>query len=287
MIQLMVASLNGTLIQKNRPLAKETATAIKQLQKKGIQFVINTSLDYPLVEALLAPHKISCDVISSGGSCTFDKKGNIVRASYLPMEQIPDVLRLLGKHCIFYELYSTNGRLILGAKEAYENYITGEYIPALLMEDKDFSMTNESFELLMDQTKFYDHGELMLRENPQIYKICASSNNSWKLSNLKEELHNIIPNFAVSENSPYHIEVGTINALKGTSLRQYMKDNNINPKNVLVLGGLEDDYSMLGLPFIHSVATKDAAPIIQDICEHQLTGNEDAVSLIKALATKK
>lgn len=125
----------------------------------------------------------------------------------IPSDKIPEILRLFGKHCIFYELHSTRGRCILGSKSAYETYFIKEMVPALLMEDKNFSLTQQKFDAMIERIHFYDHGAVLLYENPEIIQIVSYSYDTWKLNHLKSELKLHFPQLKDSSESIYHIKI--------------------------------------------------------------------------------
>ena len=122
-------------------------------------------------------------------------------------DKIPEILRLFGKHRVFYEIYSPRGRCILASKSAYETYYICEKIPAFLMENKNLQITQKKFHDHIDQTHFYDHRNLLFQENPEILKIVSYSFDSWKLGQLKKELLTVFPELPVSSKSIWHLEI--------------------------------------------------------------------------------
>ena len=49
----------------------------------------------------------------------------------------------------------------------------------------------------------------------------------------------------------------------------------------MVIGDSKNDYSMLGLPYIESIAMGNADDIIQEICLHHTTDNDhDGVAIV-------
>ncbi|MCI5622304.1 MULTISPECIES: Cof-type HAD-IIB family hydrolase [Anaerostipes] len=281
MIELIVSDLDDTLLNNQKQISPRTVSALKQLQKAGIGFLLNTEREYDDVKPILDAADIQCDMICSGGSCFFNQTGKQNKASYIPAETLPPLLRLFGKNRIFYEIYSTRGRCILASKQAYETYLTGEKIPGLLMETKDFEITQEQYDTLIEETLFYDNGELLLKENPEIVKVVSHSNDIWKLRHLKQDLEISFPDLAIIGESPYHIEVNHTDALKGIALQKYIKQQKLSLKDTLVIGNGENDYSMLALPYVKSVAMGNAVPIIKDICEYSTKNNtEDGVAVV-------
>ena len=146
----------------------------------------------------------------------------------------------------------------------------------------------------LENAHFYDNGQLLLSENPQIIKITTQSLDQQKLEQLTNSLHTQVPHFAVSHQSPYRlditavvstvptdIEITSINAQKGSSLLDYAKKDGLKPEEIIAIGDSENDYSMLGLPYIESIAMGNADDIIQEICLHHTTDNDhDGVAIV-------
>ncbi len=72
--------------------------------------------------------------------------------------------------------------------------------------------------------------------------------------------------------SPYRLDITAVNALKGAAVHFYTQKYQISLKDTMVIGDSENDYSMLGLPYIESIAMGNADDIIQEICLHHTAG---------------
>lgn len=282
MIQLIVSDLDGTLLNSERKISDRTIRAIKQLQRKGIRLLINTELNYFDARQILDAYDISCDVACFGGSCIFDASGKQQHASYIPASRIPEMLRIFGSCSTFYEIHSTKGLCVLGSKEGYTNYLVNEVLPALSKEGFILAGNEDLYiKERIENAIFYDNGALLLDENPHIIKITTLSKDQQKLSFLTDALHNQVPDFAVSHQSPYRIDITAVNALKGAAVNFYTKEHQISLRNTMVIGDSENDYSMLGLPYIESVAMGNADDIIKDICLHHTADNDqDGVAIV-------
>ena len=87
--------------------------------------------------------------------------------------------------------------------------------------------------------------------------------------------------FAVSHQSPYRLDITAVNALKGAAVHFYTEKYQISLKDTMVIGDSENDYSMLGLPYIESIAMGNADDIIQEICLHHTADNDhDGVAIV-------
>ncbi|OKZ99381.1 MAG: haloacid dehalogenase, partial [Clostridiales bacterium Nov_37_41] len=232
MIKLIVSDLDGTLLNSKQQISDRTLRAIKQIQRKGLRLLINTEQNYFDAKKILDTYEIPCDIACFGGSCIFDASGHQLHASYIPTKRIPEMLRIFGSCRTFYEIHSTRGLCVLGSKEGYASYICER----------------------LENAHFYDNGQLLLSENPQIIKITTQSLDQQKLEQLTNSLHTQVPHFAVSHQSPYRLDITAVNALKGAAVHFYTEKYQISLKDTMVIGDSENDYSMLGLPYIESIA---------------------------------
>ena len=170
----------------------------------------------------------------------------------------------------------------MGSKEGYANYLSSEVVPALREEFPSQTLDEESYICeRLENARFYDNGQLLLSENPQIIKITTQSLDQQKLEQLTNSLHTRVPHFAVSHQSPYRLDITAVNALKGAAVHFYTEKYQISLKDTMVIGDSENDYSMLGLPYIESIAMGNADDIIQEICLHHTTDNDhDGVAIV-------
>ena len=282
MIKLIVSDLDGTLLNSKQQISDRTLRAIKQIQRKGLRLLINTEQNYFDAKKILDTYEIPCDIACFGGSCIFDASGHQLHASYIPTKRIPEMLRIFGSCRTFYEIHSTRGLCVLGSKEGYANYLSSEVVPALREEFPSQTLDEESYICeRLENAHFYDNGQLLLSENPQIIKITTQSLDQQKLEQLTNSLHTQVPHFAVSHQSPYHLDITAVNALKGAAVHFYTEKYQIPLKDTMVIGDSENDYSMLGLPYIESIAMGNADDIIQEICLHHTTDNDhDGVAIV-------
>ena len=240
MIKLIVSDLDGTLLNSKQQISDRTLRAIKQIQRKGLRLLINTEQNYFDAKKILDAYDISCDIACFGGSCIFDASGNQLHASYIPTKRIPEMLRIFGSCRTFYEIHSTRGLCVLGSKEGYTNYLSSEVVPALRAEFPSQTLDQESYiRERLENAHFYDNGQLLLSENPQIIKITTQSLDQQKLEQLTNSLHTQVPHFAVSHQSSYRLDITAVNALKGAAVHFYTEKYQISLKDTMVIGDSE------------------------------------------------
>ena len=80
---------------------------------------------------------------------------------------------------------------------------------------------------------------------------------------------------------PTYIEITSIHAQKGSTLLDYAKRDGLTPDEIVAIGDSENDYSMLSIPGIHSVAMENACDMIRNICVYQTRANtRDGIAYI-------
>ena len=72
-----------------------------------------------------------------------------------------------------------------------------------------------------------------------------------------------------------------MDAQKGIALLQYAEQFGYTPEEMVAIGDSENDYSMLSIPGIHSVAMENASDAIRNICVYQTRANtRDGIAYI-------
>ena len=80
---------------------------------------------------------------------------------------------------------------------------------------------------------------------------------------------------------PTDIEITSSEAQKGIGLMDYAKRKGLVPDEIVAIGDSENDYSMLSIPGIHSVAMANATEAIKNICVYQTRANtKDGIAYI-------
>ena len=79
MIKAVLVDMDGTLLNDQGQITEKTANAIKEFQKKGGIFAINSGRGYQTASKLVKSAGIECDYICLSGAGIFDKDGNCLR----------------------------------------------------------------------------------------------------------------------------------------------------------------------------------------------------------------
>ena len=280
MIKLISSDMDGTLLDSYRQITPINIEAIKKAQENGINFIINTGREYPNARALVESAGLKCDLICSNGSCAFDKDGNLLFEHEIDKETIRKIFDAFNEYSMEPSLYTTEGRISLLPLEERKIYTRDVFIPAIQVNHPDMEYTLDDFRELVDNVIFVDGQEALLNSDHRILKISSNSTDHEALKKLRVELEKI-PGLAVVSTVPTDIEITSVHAQKGSTLLDYAKRDGLTPDEIVAIGDSENDYSMLSIPGIHSVAMENACDMIRNICVYQTRANtRDGISYI-------
>lgn len=280
MIKLISSDMDGTLLDSYRQITPINIEAIKKAQENGINFIINTGREYPNARALVESAGLKCDLICSNGSCAFDKDGNLLFEHEIDKETIRKIFNAFNEYSMEPSLYTTEGRISLLPLEERKIYTRDVFIPAIQVNHPDMEYTLDDFRELVDNVIFVDGQEALLNSDHRILKISSNSTDHEALKKLRVELEKI-PGLAVVSTVPTDIEITSVHAQKGSTLLDYAKRDGLTPDEIVAIGDSENDYSMLSIPGIHSVAMENACDMIRNICVYQTRANtRDGIAYI-------
>ena len=280
MIKLISSDMDGTLLDSYRQITPINIEAIKKAQENGINFIINTGREYPNARALVESAGLKCDLICSNGSCAFDKDGNLLIEHEIDKETIRKIFDAFNEYSMEPSLYTTEGRISLLPLEERKIYTRDVFIPAIQVNHPDMEYTLDDFRELVDNVIFVDGQEALLNSDHRILKISSNSTDHEALKKLRVELEKI-PGLAVVSTVPTDIEITSVHAQKGSTLLDYAKRDGLTPDEIVAIGDSENDYSMLSIPGIHSVAMENACDMIRNICVYQTRANtRDGIAYI-------
>lgn len=280
MIRLVASDLDGTLLDSYRRITEENREAIDQLQKNDIEFIINTGRDYQNVLDIAAEADLKCGMICSNGATGYDENGNLLFQHFIPAENVKKILKIFREMDFVPNLFSQHGRLSLLSEKELEEYTKNVMIPAMQISHPDFVYTDDDLKDLVSRVIFVNGEDALFQSDHQILKVTTHSPKPERLAELREAL-NDVPELAIANTSTADIEITSVHAQKGIGLMDYAKTKGYQPDEIVAVGDSGNDYSMLSLPGIHSVAMANATEEIQNICVYRTRDNaSDGIAYI-------
>lgn len=280
MIQLVASDMDGTLLDSYRKITEENIRAIKKAQESGIEFIINTGREYQNVIQILDECGLSCDMICSNGACGYDKKGTLLFEHEIPKTTVKRIFDILRKYGLVPTPFSQDGRVTTLSLEELKKYTKEVMIPAMQVNHPDFVYTDKEFADLMENVNFVDGEKALLEGEHRVLKIITQSVTPEVLIQARGELEKV-EGLAVVSTVPTDLEITSKEAQKGIGLMDYAAQKGFTVDEIVAIGDSENDYSMLSIPGIHSVAMENAAPMIKNICVYQTRANtKDGIAYI-------
>ncbi len=109
MIKLIASDMDGTLLNSSSKIAPETALAIQLAQQHGITFMIATGRGRKEALPLIRSIGMDLPMIAANGGQAFDEKGNSLFTVPLPRNLVQEIVPMLKKHHLYFELSTTKG----------------------------------------------------------------------------------------------------------------------------------------------------------------------------------
>ena len=109
MIKLIASDMDGTLLNDNHDIDKETVEAIRKAEEKGIIFAFSTGREYGNVKNVLDKHNIRCQCIISSGAEYRDEEGNILESININEKEARKIIDILIENGLSARIFTNKG----------------------------------------------------------------------------------------------------------------------------------------------------------------------------------
>ncbi|AGX41768.1 Cof-type HAD-IIB family hydrolase [Clostridium saccharobutylicum] len=280
MIKLIASDMDGTLLNSNHEIDKETVMAINKAEEAGIIFAISTGREYDNVEPLLKVNDIRCQCVLMNGAEYRDEDGNILEVINIEQSVATKIINILQDAKVSARIFTNRGIYTTDTKEEAlkeMTYRTKSFNPSLTLE--------EAIEIAKEQPYFVqlkyisDLNEFM-NSDIEIRKFVAFHNDIELINKMKRVIGEI-EGLAVSSSFEDNIEITHITAQKGIILAKVAKEMGLKREEVMVIGDSFNDYSMFE-EFTESVAMGNAIPEIKEVAKY-ITDTNTNLGVAKAI----
>lgn len=280
MIKLIASDMDGTLLNDNHEIDKETAEAIKKAEESGIIFVISTGREYENVKYILDKRDIRCQCILSNGAEYRDENGNILDVININENSAKEIIQIFKDNNISARMFTDKGIFTTSTREKALEELTFRTLTF------DKNLTKEEAKKIAEKENFFtclkyvEDVEKFFKDGIEIRKFVAFHEDIELLNKLKGTIGKI-GGLAISSSFNDNIEITDINAQKGIILEKVITKMGIDKKDVVILGDSFNDYSMFEI-FEESVAMKNAIPEVKKIAKY-ITDTNDNQGVAKAI----
>ena len=280
MIKLIASDMDGTLLNSNHDIDKETVDAIREAEEAGIIFAISTGREYDSVKEVLDKHDIKAQCILSNGAEYRDEEGNILDIININNENARKIIDILDKNKFSARIFTNQGIFTTSTREkALEEVIhrTKSFNPELTESEARKISENLRFFTVL---KYIDDLDKFFNEDLEVRKFVEFHSDIELKKKKKKELSKI-EGLAISSSFRDNIEITDMNAQKGIILEKVAKKLSIEIEEVMILGDSFNDYSMFEI-FEETVAMENAIPEVKAIAKY-ITDSNDNLGVAKAI----
>lgn len=251
MIKAFVSDLDGTLLNPDHVISKESAQAIRTVQRSGSRWIVATGRTWNTAHRLLKNADICCDFILLNGAEYRDAYGKLHIYNCLERDAVDMIIKILKQNQIDYEVNTNVG---------------------------DFSTNLDVCNTARPMTQL----TTMDAAGIEVRKIFAFSDDIMKVTRLKDKLQ-IQNRVTIVSSHETNIEFTAPEAQKGLMLEKVLALYDIKRTEVMIFGDGENDRSMFER-FPHTRAMANACEQIKSKAEKVILSNaEDGVAKELAL----
>ena len=266
MQKMMVFDMDGTLLNDQKELLKETRDILIEQEENGCILTLASGRVKPRMIAYAKELKMDVYggyLIEANGSVIYDiKKDERFFLRCMSYEEADEIFSFLRKN------YPNHEIMIMGDQDAYINLPKG-------IEESIFFNTN-NMESLRNRTIYRFNSVYEIKE--KFYKVCIYKDpQSIEEIMLSLKENDFDSKYWWGRTMPNWCEIMPKEVNKGKALKQLMETLHLTYEDVYVFGDGENDLSMLSLG--HSIAMQNAFKHVQEACEFvTLSNNENGIA---------
>ncbi|RHW35547.1 Cof-type HAD-IIB family hydrolase [Oceanobacillus profundus] len=255
-MRLIAIDLDGTLLSADGTISSANKEAILDVQRKGNIVIISSGRSFHDTKQILQNADLKCPIIIGNGALSFHSNSLIQRLT-LSINILQDLLVMLEKSNLYYEIYTNKGILLKqNGKEILNKEIQN------LQFDTDWARD------LVD-IQYKQHGLIFVKNyldtdfsNLDPYKIFVFSFDGGKLSRLEKILSHR-KDISITTSGSQKLEIGNVNANKGNGLKIMANYFGIPLENTVAIGDNLNDLSMFETAGI-SIAMGNAEDVVKE-----------------------
>lgn len=276
MIKVIASDMDGTLLDDNHRLAKETLDAIQKACDAGIRFMVATGRNFQGAIQELEGVEMTCDYIVGSGAEVRGPDRKVVFTAPIDIELCGEIYFALKKYPVSVVFCTDHYDYRIGTPmEIEESFIRQLKVFHLDKEmDEEQAKADPIYQRVKSNTKIIsEFGELRNAGVP-VYKIFLYSGDIQMLDSIRRELGQD-KRIAVAASFETNLEITDVKAQKGPVLKAYIESLGYRMDEVMVLGDSMNDYSMLSMDFGATVAMENAMPAVKSVAKYMTKSNHE------------
>ena len=267
MIKLFAMDLDGTSLDNNSILRKETIDALKKLDENGIKFVFTSGRAMPSVRYLMSLTGIDNPFVTNNGSLAMINKEKPIYTKGIDDKKIKELINFSENNDLSYQFYDVD--------TYYSNRIRPERFNHL-KKDSQYGMNYQvNFSFSTNPLK-----ELNNRKNTalkfQIFPDVEKKEEKIMVLDKVKELDL----YATSSNDKV-IEIMEKNVNKFNGISEIGSFLGINKNEIAAIGDQDNDIPMLENSIL-SFAMGNSIEKVKEVCDYTVSTNEN-FGLVEAI----
>ena len=249
-IRLVIADVDGTLVNQNKELTSRTIAAVKQLREQGVAFTITSGRPPAGMRMLLEPLALTEPMAAFNGGVFFRPDLTVISESFVPAATAARVITTILRHGLDAWVYTGKDWLVRDAAAphvAHEEWAT-KFAPRVV---PDFAAHLERVAKIVGVSD--DYAAVAACE-VDVEQECAA-------------------NASASRSQPYYLDVTHPDANKGHVVTVLSAMLSIPPAQIATIGDGPNDVLMFEKSGL-SIAMGNAADEVQQRARFVTTANE-------------
>lgn len=273
--------MDGTLISKDHDISPANAKAIKNAQKKGVEFIITTGRSFEDAQPQVAAAGIECCYLVMNGSELRNAEGEIIQGLYLEKTLVQQITAELMQAGMYVELYTTGGTFSPSDEETCKWAVAAKinnFHPEISCEE---AYENAEEHFLYQEINRINALDRIFEKGYEVGKIISFSSRREDIAKLRRNLPEKYP---VNATGSFAINLEVTNPLadKGKAIRHYAASKGISTNEIMTIGDSYNDLGMLSEAFGYTVAMGNAIEEVKTQAKY-MTDTNDADGVGKAI----
>lgn len=279
-IKVVIADMDGTLLNDKNQITEDTVKTIKEFQKQGGLFAVNTGRAMDTTLVILKEAGIDCDILSLSGGAIHDFKENCLMSDTMQDAEVTFIREIEHKYGLFAMYMTTKGVISEQTYEvARDHYLRQGHI---LAQETNREMTDDEIikkhQWVLDIVDFEADVEKRVSEGELVYKMVLMGMNQEELEIAKKEI-NECPEVLALTTAPTTIEVNAARVNKGLSTMKYIELKGFLPEETMVIGDSGNDIPMFEIPVAKKIAMENAMDDLKALSTHITKSyNDDGIA---------
>ncbi|MBQ9156903.1 MAG: HAD family hydrolase [Eubacterium sp.] len=256
--QLVVADMDGTLLNSNKEMTDRTLSAIREISRRGVIFTAASGRPRECLTRQFPGIPVA--TISDNGSTVYDEKGRLIFSGGFSWDQIRPVFEAVSLYDFMHPVFCglKNLYVLKGSDEETRLY-TAYYLQINILEVEDISEIYQMDKIV----KLSVHTNKDGSEEAKGYEI----------------LEPFADDFFITLSGDGWIDIQKKGCTKGDALMELCSYLGVDKKDVYVFGDYLNDFDMLSR-FPNSYCMLNGHPDVKAVCSHvtRYSNNEDGVA---------